>query len=42
MLVVGDRDVEAGNVSVRQRGGTDLGALSQANFLNHLRVETKA
>ena len=42
MLVVGDRDVEAGNVSVRQRGGTDLGALSQEDFLNHLREDTKA
>ena len=27
MLVVGDRDAAAGNVSVRQRGGLDLGAL---------------
>ena len=42
MLVVGDRDLEAGNVSVRQRGGTDLGALSQEDFLNHLREDTKA
>ena len=42
MLVVGDRDVEAGNVSVRQRGGNDLGALSQEAFLNHLREEAKA
>ncbi len=42
MLVVGDRDVEAGNVSVRQRGGTDLGALSQEDFLSRLREETKA
>jgi len=42
MLVVGDRDMNAGNVSVRQRGGTDLGALSQEDFLNRLREETKA
>ncbi len=42
MLVVGDRDRDAGNVSVRQRGGTDLGALSQDDFLNRLREETKA
>ena len=41
MLVVGDRDVEGGNVSVRQRGGTDLGALSQDDFLARLRDETK-
>lgn len=42
MLVVGDRDAAAGTVSVRQRGGTDLGALSQDDFLNRLREETKA
>ena len=42
MLVVGDRDRDAGNVSVRQRGGTDLGALSQEDFLSRLREETKA
>ena len=41
MLVVGDRDAANGTVSVRQRGGTDLGALSQENFLNRLREETK-
>jgi threonyl-tRNA synthetase len=41
MLVVGDRDRDAGNVSVRQRGGTDLGALSQEDFLSRLREETK-
>ena len=42
MLVVGDRDAAAGTVSVRQRGGTDLGAISQEDFLNRLREETKA
>ena len=42
MLVVGDRDSAGGTVSVRQRGGTDLGALSQADFLSRLREETKA
>ena len=41
MLVVGDRDAANGTVSVRQRGGTDLGALSQEDFLNRLRDETK-
>jgi threonyl-tRNA synthetase len=40
--VVGDRDAAAGTVSVRQRGGTDLGALSQEDFLSRLREETKA
>ena len=42
MLVVGDRDIEAGTVSVRQHGGTDLGAIPQDDFLNRLRAETKA
>ena len=41
MLVVGDRDAANGTVSVRQRGGTDLGALSQEDFLARLREETK-
>ena len=42
MLVVGDRDIEAGTVSVRQHGGTDLGGMSQEDFLSRLREETKA
>ncbi len=42
MLVIGDRDVEAETVSVRQRGGTDLGALSVEDFLSRLREETAA
>ena len=41
MLVVGDRDMSGGTVSVRQRGGTDLGALSLDDFLSRLREETK-
>ena len=32
MLVVGDRDIENGTVSVRTRGGEDLGAMSRADF----------
>ena len=32
MLVVGDRDMEAGTVSVRTRTGEDLGAMSRADF----------
>ena len=32
MLVVGDRDMEAGTVSVRTRGGEDLGAMPPADF----------
>ena len=32
MLVVGDRDMEAGTVSVRTRTGEDLGAMTLADF----------
>jgi threonyl-tRNA synthetase len=32
MLIVGDRDVEAGTVSVRLRTDEDLGALPLADF----------
>ena len=32
MLVVGDRDMEAGTVAVRTRGGEDLGAMPLADF----------
>ena len=44
MLVVGDRDMEAGTVSVRTRTGEDLGAMSLADFSALLRdvVDSKA
>ena len=44
MLVVGDRDMEAGTVSVRTRTGEDLGAMTLADFSAKLRqiVDTKA
>ena len=44
MLVVGDRDMEAGTVSVRTRTGEDLGAMSLADFAAKLHeiVDTKA
>ena len=44
MLVVGDRDMEAGTVSVRTRTGEDLGAMSLADFAAKLRqiVDSKA
>ncbi len=41
MLVVGDRDIEGGTVSVRLHGGADLGAMSQEDFLSRVRDETK-
>ena len=44
MLVVGDRDMEAGTVSVRTRTGEDLGAMSLTDFSALLRdvVDSKA
>ena len=33
MLVIGDRDIENGTVSVRTRGGEDLGAMSPEDFI---------
>jgi threonyl-tRNA synthetase len=39
MLVVGDRDIEAGAVSVRSRAGEDLGARPVDDFLQRLQVE---
>ena len=37
MLVVGDRDMEAGTVSVRTRTGEDLGAMSLEDFTAKLK-----
>ena len=44
MLVVGDRDMEAGTVSVRTRTGEDLGAMTLADFAAKLHeiVDSKA
>ena len=42
MLVVGDRDMENGTVSVRTRGGQDLGAMSPAAFLEKCLVEIQS
>ncbi len=44
MLVLGDRDVESGTVSVRHRSGEDLGAMPLARFQTLLgeEVETRA
>ena len=39
MLVVGDRDVENGTVSVRTRGGEDLGAMTADEFIAKALVE---
>ncbi|MCC6178086.1 MAG: threonine--tRNA ligase [Chloroflexi bacterium] len=39
ILVVGDRDIQAGAVSVRARGEGDLGAMERSAFLARLREE---
>ena len=39
MLVVGDRDMENGTVSVRTRGGEDLGAMTAEEFIAKALVE---
>ncbi len=42
MLVVGDRDMENGTVSVRTRTGEDLGAMTMEQFLTKCAEEIKA
>ncbi|MFP4559718.1 MAG: threonine--tRNA ligase [Thiohalorhabdus sp.] len=39
MLVVGDQEMESGQVSVRHRSGEDLGAMDVATFVDRLRSE---
>ena len=39
MLVLGDRDVENGTVSVRRRSGEDLGAMTLDEFAALLKEE---
>jgi threonyl-tRNA synthetase len=39
LLVVGDREKEAGAVSVRTRSGEDLGSMPLAAFIEHLQAE---
>ena len=39
ILVMGDRDVQGGTVSVRERGAGDLGAMERAAFLERVRTE---
>ena len=40
LLVVGDREKENGQLSVRSRGGEDLGTMSVADFAARLRQES--
>jgi threonyl-tRNA synthetase len=41
MLVVGDKEAEAGTVSVRTRGGVDLGAMPVDEFMAKITEEIK-
>jgi threonyl-tRNA synthetase len=39
ILVVGDKELQAGTVAVRARGGVDLGVMSPVDFAQRLRLE---
>uniref|UniRef100_UPI003FEEB19C His/Gly/Thr/Pro-type tRNA ligase C-terminal domain-containing protein n=1 Tax=Candidatus Fimivicinus sp. TaxID=3056640 RepID=UPI003FEEB19C len=39
MLVIGDKEVESGTVSVRRRGEGDIGAMATDDFLAHALLE---
>ena len=41
MLVVGDKEAEAGTVSVRTRSGVDLGAMTVDDFIAKIKEEIK-
>jgi threonyl-tRNA synthetase len=42
MLVVGDKEMESGQVSVRTRRGDDLGTMSIEDFTKHLAGDVKS
>lgn len=39
MLILGEKEIEAGTVSVRKRKGGDLGVMKQEGFITHLKEE---
>jgi threonyl-tRNA synthetase len=41
MIVIGDREMESGQVSLRARGRQDLGALSRADLLQRFKEEAE-
>ena len=41
ICVVGDKEVQAGTVAVRARGGVDLGVMSLAALSERLRLEVE-
>ena len=42
ILVIGDKEMQAGTVAVRARGGVDLGVMSHVDFAKHLADEVAA
>lgn len=44
LVILGDKEIEAKKIAVRQRGGSDLGAMEQADFVARLlqEIRTKA
>ena len=42
LLVVGDKEMENETVSVRARGGEDLGEMSTNDFMDILEIKIKA
>jgi threonyl-tRNA synthetase len=38
MLVIGDKEIEKGTMSVRSRSGEDLGSLSYTDFMSHMKL----
>jgi len=41
LIVVGDREKETGAISVRTRGGEDLGSMPVAQFVEKLKAEAQ-
>jgi threonyl-tRNA synthetase len=39
ILVVGDKELQSGQVAVRARGGVDLGSMPQAQFVERLAAD---
>ena len=39
LLILGDKEIESGNVSVRQRGKRDLGPMKLEDFIEKIKTE---
>jgi threonyl-tRNA synthetase len=42
LLVVGDKEMEAGQIAIRTRSGEDLGKMSVDDFISKINEEVKA